>query len=505
MFFNQSATNVNNPESPSNPILDELMEQLRDSLGYEKFSELETKAIKHLQCAKKYETDENKQAYKELLQQANLAAIQLVCKRFDNKTFFYPTAKDIFHKSDPNTPNKPFPMDQFFTSVEGLEPSYYKDETNKTDVLEGVEKGHLRRNLTDQFYNPHSKFNPRYDVSMAFRAREGYSSWELLNELFQAPNRSAMECLGAIDLTFWLTVKYVLYLTCKPNDKNHKNNAKEKFEELFNQTNDTNSLFCVFDVKSGITNPPYNPTSALTGVVMQYNDISLEQLQANPEKYIGWRIGIMGHPNYLKKHPRGNAQGWNAIFAGEENGKLMFWVPTRKGESKYLEYNEILDMLLQAYNKEPVPKQGTPESEREKQGTIEDIVGLLNCTWFYEEGLKALRNLDKKTLIEHFQKSVKSHRYPVKTADATYHDVVRAVNAYTIIALANKKDPTVFVDKLSDGRNSGRGKVSLFRSAIQHQAFEVISLFGDAVHKLQLARIVNDDIFLEKAIFCDHI
>ena len=232
MFFNQSATNVNNPESPSNPILDELMEQLRDSLGYEKFSELETKAIKHLQCAKKYETDENKQAYKELLQQANLAAIQLVCKRFDNKTFFYPTAKDIFHKSDPNTPNKPFPMDQFFTSVEGLEPSYYKDETNKTDVLEGVEKGHLRRNLTDQFYNPHSKFNPRYDVSMAFRAREGYSSWELLNELFQAPNRSAMECLGAIDLTFWLTVKYVLYLTCKPNDKNHKNNAKEKFEEL---------------------------------------------------------------------------------------------------------------------------------------------------------------------------------------------------------------------------------------------------------------------------------
>jgi hypothetical protein len=85
--------------------------------------------------------------------------------------------------------------------------------------------------------------------------------------------------------------------------------------------------------------------------------LTFEHIRKQSAAYIGAKIFIQGHPEYLKKHPRGMSQGWNVIMIGMTNtSELLFLAANEIGKKCIYTYKELMSMLAFNYNIFPHPR-----------------------------------------------------------------------------------------------------------------------------------------------------
>lgn len=88
--------------------------------------------------------------------------------------------------------------------------------------------------------------------------------------------------------------------------------------------------------------------------------VSIEQIKQNPEDFIGMRIYIAGHQDYLEKFIEGHAVGWNAVVLGQNShSELLYLIANEVGRPYVYTHHEMLALLRDRYNL--FPGQSTPK------------------------------------------------------------------------------------------------------------------------------------------------
>ncbi|WED42690.1 hypothetical protein [Legionella cardiaca] len=186
-------------------------------------------------------------------------------------------------------------------------------------------------------------------------------------------SRTSLECTASIQIANYLTLLDLLNLL----------HGSQKGTLLFNKllgakSNEIHNLnrLCIGtmgNIWSGEWfdfNPLYffmNPGT---------EKLTLNDLETHPNKYVGSHFYIRGHQQYLHKHPRGAAQGWNVIFLGlDETGSSLFLAASESSQRFIFTYEEMLTILMNGFNKFPGYKENNVAANFCEQ---KDLVGFID-------------------------------------------------------------------------------------------------------------------------------
>lgn len=180
-------------------------------------------------------------------------------------------------------------------------------------------------------------------ISNTYRLKNNCSAAHALSEVLFS-NTSA-ECNGAVQLAYYLTLldAFIFF---------YGKEGKNKFDEVFASDAD-NCGFNFGRMGNYLSEDETDPISPQHYFMKYEKTISLQQVIATPEEYIGCRFRISNHDDYLKKHPDGSAQGWNIVFVGLKNNEPMFMGATQKNSVYAMTLNEFKKLCVSEYNLPP--------------------------------------------------------------------------------------------------------------------------------------------------------
>jgi hypothetical protein len=283
-----------------------------------------------------------RKAFEEWVQKQNVKNMQHVCHSFYCNRLYYSGEMER-HKN-----YKKFSKDHFDTSLESLERVYTVEE--KRSMLQGFH----------------------------FRIKAGYNAAKALKSLIFS--HTSLDCRAAINIAFYLTLHNVIELY-------HGDNADEVFNTLFGGASADKSFNKLFGKQRLLQERFTFGGDCISYIEKEYmicpvqyftqfvDNISLSDLSKHPENYLGMKLHIKGHPDYLKNHPEGFSQAWNVVFQGlNDAGEPLFLGARRPGEKFSLTYDEFINVLLRNHN-------SFPERRLEKYGnffaTKKEIKGFL--------------------------------------------------------------------------------------------------------------------------------
>ncbi|KTC81368.1 hypothetical protein [Legionella brunensis] len=216
--------------------------------------------------------------------------------------------------------------------------------------------------LTDETYD-------QLHVCSSYTIAEGNHSPSqiLLDLLF---SRTSLDCSAALQIANYLTLLDALKLC-------HGAKGAQIFDTVFgskpNEAHNLNQLR--FGTMGCFWSADWHDFSPLYFFTV-YGEpkVTLENLQNDPDKYVGSRFYIRGNVNYSNKHPRESAQGWNVIFLGlDENRAPLFLAACEVGQRFIFTYQEMLAILEAGFNKFPEYQNNQYASSFCQEG---DLVGL---------------------------------------------------------------------------------------------------------------------------------
>ena len=77
-------------------------------------------------------------------------------------------------------------------------------------------------------------------------------------------------------------------------------------------------------------------------------------MQANPQRFLGFQLGIPGMPSYHFRHPYGADGGWNVCFVGlTKESEPLFLAARGVGKNYLITNRELHQIFVDGFNKFP--------------------------------------------------------------------------------------------------------------------------------------------------------
>lgn len=162
-------------------------------------------------------------------------------------------------------------------------------------------------------------------------------------------NRTSFDCGASIQIANYVTLLKFLKLM-------HGDNAGEEyFNQLFAAKSNDAHTFNRFRI--GLMGSHYLGQWYHFSSIYFFTEINkgfrVEELIDYPDKYVGMRFGVGGHPHYHKKHERGAGGAWNVIFVGLCGDEPLFLAAFGLSDNFVLTYKQLLSILRNEYHKMP--------------------------------------------------------------------------------------------------------------------------------------------------------
>jgi len=202
-----------------------------------------------------------------------------------------------------------------------------------------------------------------------YHLKKGFSAVAVLQEILFS--KTSMDCNGAIQLAYYLTLLDAFKLF-------YKTNAQRIFDEIFTGNEEDFSGLSFGTMGNCLPSSPDRPLSPIHYFVVFDETITLDHLKASPEKYIGARFRMGGSPKYLTKHLSGSASGWNIVFKELKNGEPIFLGAMNQATPYTMTLAELKEIMISSFNKFPAWEQKSYARFYASKNDPNAIIGFIN-------------------------------------------------------------------------------------------------------------------------------